>query len=90
MLKLLPLICLAFVGANAVAPQKRDTSVLMKDQFADFRENCFPRGSLHGCKCTVTDKQGQEEIITSAPPKSVRSQWRCKQLRTESTKRADH
>lgn len=36
----------------------------MKSQFGDFKENCFPRGSLHGCKCTVTTLDGTEEVKT--------------------------
>jgi len=50
--------------AHGSVIQKRDTSAVVRGTFADFRENCFPRGSLHGCKCTVTDKEGQDEIIT--------------------------
>jgi len=43
--------------------EKRDTSVLVKNKFGDFRENCFPRGSGHGCVCKVTDASGSEENI---------------------------
>uniref|UniRef100_A0A915DIX9 Uncharacterized protein n=1 Tax=Ditylenchus dipsaci TaxID=166011 RepID=A0A915DIX9_9BILA len=129
MLKLLPLICLAFVGANAVAPQKRDTSVLMKDQFADFgktasrevhymaasahatekckkpvevqtaenkkalneqitrkyanfRDNCFPRGSGSGCRCSTTNSLGQEETISFDTDDKCNKRWRSRLLKT--------
>jgi hypothetical protein len=32
----------------------------MHERFANFRENCFPRGSGQGCRCTTT-VNGKEE-----------------------------
>ncbi|KAI1726334.1 Conserved Cysteine/Glycine domain protein [Ditylenchus destructor] len=46
------------------AENKKSLNEEITKKFANFRENCFPRGSGHGCKCTTTDSNGQEEVIT--------------------------
>uniref|UniRef100_A0A914E5C7 Uncharacterized protein n=1 Tax=Acrobeloides nanus TaxID=290746 RepID=A0A914E5C7_9BILA len=60
------IVLLAFylIGLSALNLQKRDTAQLIKNKFEDFKENCFPRGSLDGCKCTIKSSDGTEEIKT--------------------------
>lgn len=46
------------------AENKQKVNVEIKEKFKDFRDNCFPRGSGHGCTCSVTDASGREDSVT--------------------------
>jgi len=57
------LLCALFCLSAGSVVRKRDTASVIQEKFANFREDCFPRGS-GGCKCTVKDSAGHEEITT--------------------------
>lgn len=46
--------------ANA-AIIKRDTAAVLRKQYGDFRENCFPRPS-GGCRCNVMEPDGMQTV----------------------------
>jgi len=45
------------------AENKKALNAEIKQKFGGFRENCFPRGSGHGCTCSVTNAHGREETV---------------------------
>jgi len=52
--------CLVGALCSAANIQRRDAASEMHERFANFRDNCFPRGSGQGCRCTTT-VNGKEE-----------------------------
>jgi hypothetical protein len=60
------LILFAATGTDSstTTVQKRDVASVIQQKFAEFRDNCFPRGSGHGCRCSTTDSVGKESVNT--------------------------
>jgi hypothetical protein len=54
------LAVLLYIVALSNAAVKRDAASEVHERFANFRDNCFPRGSGQGCRCTSTIN-GKEE-----------------------------
>uniref|UniRef100_A0AC35U7A8 Thyroglobulin type-1 domain-containing protein n=1 Tax=Rhabditophanes sp. KR3021 TaxID=114890 RepID=A0AC35U7A8_9BILA len=54
------LVCL--VGCQAKDLVKRDTAVLINQQFGDFKENCYPIPS-GGCSCTSSNSENEAPTI---------------------------
>ena len=60
--EVLILLVFSTIALNALSLQKRDTSILIHEKYANFRPNCFPRGNGKGCTCSLTSATGREEV----------------------------
>jgi hypothetical protein len=64
MLKTTATLLLCATAVFCYTVDKRDTAAVIREKFGDFKDNCFPRGSVNGCKCTIKKTDGAEEVQT--------------------------
>lgn len=61
---IIPLVLFGVAFSAGLSVEKRDTATLIKEKFGDFKDNCYPRGSANGCRCTIEAANGAQAIQT--------------------------